>query len=143
MKRILIALAAASAAGCMSTPGADVGASLTVGEPGFYGRIDIGDMPRPQLIYRQPVVIQRARMGGAREPIYLHVPPGHERNWRQHCREYGACDQPVYFVQDRWYRETYVPYYRERSRGDRHEERHDPRQDDGQDRDHDKGSQDN
>ena len=33
--------------------------SVTIGQPGFYGRIDIGDYPAPQLIYAQPVIVQR------------------------------------------------------------------------------------
>jgi hypothetical protein len=32
------------------------------------------------------------------QPIYLHVPPGHAKDWRKHCRKYDACGQPVYFV---------------------------------------------
>ena len=32
------------------------------------------------------------------QPIYLHVPPGHAKNWRKHCHKYNACGQPVYFV---------------------------------------------
>jgi hypothetical protein len=30
---------------------ADVGVSVQVGELGFYGRIDIGNLPQPRLIY--------------------------------------------------------------------------------------------
>ena len=57
---------------------ADVGVSIAVGEPGFYGRIDIGNFPRPELVFPQAVVI---RPGVVRAPIYLHVPPGHARDW--------------------------------------------------------------
>jgi hypothetical protein len=108
MKRFLwlAAMAAASAP-------ALAGVSVTVGQPGFYGRIDIGNLPEPRVIYAEPVVIQRAPMGEVREPIYLHVPQGHERNWRKHCRQYNACGQPVYFVHDDWYQKEYVPRYRE------------------------------
>ena len=28
---------------------ADVGVSVTVGQPGFYGRIDVGNVPQPVL----------------------------------------------------------------------------------------------
>jgi hypothetical protein len=48
----------------------------------------------------------------APQPIYLHVPPDHAKDWRKHCREYNACAQPVYFVQDGWYENVYVPQYR-------------------------------
>ena len=111
MKRILQALALAAAAA--SPIAANAGVSVSIGEPGFYGRIDIGGMPPPRLIYAQPVEVYRAPVGVVREPIYLRVPPGHAKHWSRHCREYDACDRPVYFVQDRWYQNVYVPRYRE------------------------------
>lgn len=112
--------------------------SVNVGEPGFYGRIDMGGFPRPQVIYAQPVIVMRSREAYA--PIYLRVPPGYERNWNRHCREYHACGRPVYFVRDRWYREVYAPHYHERHHMDRREERHDEghgrdRRGEGHDRD--------
>lgn len=94
----------------------DVGVSVSIGQPGFYGRIDIGNMPSPVLMYPQPVVIQPAPVAVVRQPIYLHVPPGHARDWRRHCMRYAACNQPVYFVQDQWYQQVYVPQYREHYR---------------------------
>lgn len=90
---------------------ADVGVSISVGQPGFYGRIDIGNVPQPQLVYPQPVVIHRSPEFVAAEPIYLHVPPGHEKHWSQHCAQYNACGRPVYFVRDDWYNNEYVPRY--------------------------------
>ncbi len=36
---------------------ADVGVSISIGQPGFYGRIDIGRFPQPQVIYAEPRVI--------------------------------------------------------------------------------------
>jgi len=90
----------------------DVGVSVSVGQPGFYGRIDIGSMPPPRLVYAEPIVIQRAPVGVVREPIYLHVPPGHAKHWAKHCYRYHACGQPVYFVQDAWYNDVYVPHFR-------------------------------
>ncbi len=100
---------------------ADVGVSIAVGEPGFYGRIDIGGYPPPQLIYGQPVIVVPTERRYA--PIYLRVPPGFERHWERHCHEYRACGRPVYFVRDRWYRDVYSPRYRERHRMDRREDR--------------------
>lgn len=109
MKRIaiatLLALASATAAA------ADVGVSVSIGQPGFYGRIDIGNAPPPVLVYPQPVVIQRAPQAVAVQPIYLHVPPGHARDWGKHCHKYNACAQPVYFVKDEWYNDVYVPHH--------------------------------
>jgi hypothetical protein len=92
----------------------NVGASISVGQPGFYGRLDINNYPSPILVYPEPVVIQPVPVGVARQPLYLHVPPGHARDWGKHCRKYNACGQPVYFVQDNWYNEVYVPAYREK-----------------------------
>jgi len=141
MKHVLIAAALAAAA--LPAFAANVGVSISVGQPGFYGQIDIGDVPRPVLVYPQPVVVRPALMRGAREPLYLHVPPGHAKNWRKHCHEYSACGQPVYFVEDRWYNDVYVPHYRERHgyhddhRDDRHDEGRDWHDDHG--KGHDKG----
>jgi hypothetical protein len=33
----------------------------------------------------------------------MWVPPGHQKNWKKHCRDYQACGVPVYFVKDEWY----------------------------------------
>jgi hypothetical protein len=98
----------------VSAQAADVGVSVTVGQPGFYGHIDIGNFPQPELIYAQPVVIRSAPVGVVHQPIYMHVPPGHEKHWSRHCSKYNACSQPVYFVRDRWYNDTYVPQYQAR-----------------------------
>ena len=48
---------------------ADVGVSVSIGQPGFYGRIDIGDYPYPppRVIYRQPRIVERVYI--EREPI--------------------------------------------------------------------------
>lgn len=121
MKYFLIA--AAIAAATITTPAyaADVGVSVSIGQPGFYGRLDIGDYPQPQVIYRQPRVVER--IAEDRPPIYLRVPPGHARNWRKHCHEYNACGERVYFVQDSWYNREYVPRYQEKHRGNNKNER--------------------
>jgi hypothetical protein len=103
----------------------DVGVSIGINQPGVYGRIDIGRFPQPQLIVQRPVVIyQQAR---APQPVYMHVPPGHRKNWRKHCGAYGACGTPVYFVQERWYQDHVVRA--EPRRGDR-DGRRDDRWDD-------------
>lgn len=138
MKRFLCALAAMAVAVTAPAIAADVGISVQVGEPGFYGRIDIGNVPRPQLIYPQPVVIQPVPVGVVRQPIYLRVPPGHAKDWRKHCGEYNACGQPVYFVHDSWYNNVYVPRYRE-SHGGGRGERYGDDGGKGRDRGHGKG----
>lgn len=88
---------------------ADVGVSINIGTPGYYGPIDVQGFPQPALIYPQPVIIQQVPAAG--QPIYLRVPPGHAKHWEKHCARYGACGVPVYFVQDGWYRDVYVPRY--------------------------------
>jgi hypothetical protein len=90
---------------------ADIGVSVNISQPGFYGRIDIGRVPGPVLIYPQPLIIEQRPVTLVREPIYLRVPPGHAKNWGKYCSRYQACGQPVYFVQDDWYRNVYVPRY--------------------------------
>ena len=117
---------------------ADVGMSIHITEPGFYGRIDMGRAPAPVLIYPQPIIIEQRPVTVVRQPIYLRVPPGHEKNWGKHCRRYNACGQPVYFVQDNWYREVYAPrvYGPSERRMDRREERGDERRDDRHDNGH-------
>ena len=125
MKRFL--LAAAVAAITITTPAlaADVGVSVSVGQPGFYGRLDIGNYPQPQVIYRQPIAIERVPMD--RPPVYLRVPPGHAKHWSKHCREYNACGERVLFVQDNWYNREYVPRYREQHRDRRDEQKNEGR----------------
>lgn len=125
MKRLFIAAALAFAT--LPVFASDVGVSINVGQPGFYGRLDIGGYPPPQVIYRQPVVIERVHT--YREPIYLRVPPGHARHWRNYCGSYNACGERVYFVQDRWYSREYVPRYHQRH-GDRRHDRWDERRHD-------------
>jgi hypothetical protein len=118
---ILVASLLAMAAPAVA---ADVGVSINIGQPNFYGRIDIGDYPPPRLIYAQPIIVERPRHYVEQRPIYLRVPPGHQKNWSKHCRRYGACGQSVYFVQDAWYRDDYAPRYRAQH-GERHEQRRD------------------
>jgi hypothetical protein len=105
----LLACALATALLHTAAQATDVGVSINVSQPGFYGRIDLGRMPTPMVIYPQPIIIEQHPVAVVRQPIYLRVPPGHEKNWGKHCRQYGACGQPVYFVQDNWYREVYAP----------------------------------
>ncbi|SFU52534.1 hypothetical protein [Pseudoduganella namucuonensis] len=140
MKKFLIA--ASLLAACVAASAQNV--SISVGQPGFYGRIDIGNMAPPPVIYTEPVLVRRpARFVEA--PLYLRVPPGHAKKWSKHCGAYNACGRKVYFVRDDWYQNDYAPRYRaEHHRGRqevRHEMRHDDRRDDHRDkheRKHDK-----
>jgi len=126
MKKILFFTTLAVIAG--PSFAADVGVSVNIGEPGFYGQINIGDFPQPRVVYAQPVIVQRAPeyTGG---PVYLRVPPGHEKHWSRHCAEYNACNRPVMFVRDDWYRNEYAPHYR-------HDNDHHDEGDHGHDHDH-------
>jgi hypothetical protein len=122
MKRMLWMVLGVACAGAALADGV----SVTVGQPGFYGQIDIGGYPNPPVIYREPVVVQVAPEYAAAPPVYLHVPPGHERHWRQHCGEYHACGRPVYFVRDDWYNREYVHHHHEHDHGhDRDHGHHD------------------
>ncbi|GAC1632235.1 MAG: hypothetical protein NVS9B10_26520 [Nevskia sp.] len=105
---------------------ADVGVSINVGQPGFYGQINIGRAP-PAVVYDQPVIIEQAP-AYSEGPIYLRVRPGYERDWAHHCREYRACGRPVYFVQDDWYQREYVQHHH-----------HEDDEDGNDDEDHDHG----
>ena len=104
MLRYIAMLTAALAA--QSALAADVGVSISVGQPGFYGQIDIGHVA-PQVIYTEPVYVVHPPVGVVYEPLYLRVPPGHERHWEKHCGEYHACGRPVYFVREDWYQDHY------------------------------------
>lgn len=99
----------------------DVGVSVQVGQPGFYGRIDIGNTAPPPVVLREPVWVQRRPVHV--EPVYMRIPPGHQKHWSKHCARYNACGVPVYFVREDWYQDRY-----ERRDGDR-----------GHDDDHGKG----
>lgn len=94
-----------------------VGVSIGISQPGVYGRIDIGNYPQPVTVYPQPVIIQHAPRGVQLQPIYLYVPPGHQKNWAKHCGAYNACGHPVYFVKEEWVRDQYEREHGNESRG--------------------------
>ena len=99
--------------------------------PGVYGQVEIGNAPRPRVVYEQPMVIVTDRHYSQEAPIYLHVPPGHAKHWSQHCREYNACNHRVYFVRS----EEYEPEYQSR---ENHDDNYDDNRD-HEDRHHGKG----
>ena len=103
MKSILLLIAGTALVGAAQA--ADVGVSVQVGQPGFYGRIDIGNAAPPPVVVAEPIWVQRAEVRP--QPIYLRVPPGHQKHWDKHCREYRACGVPVYFVREDWYQDHY------------------------------------
>jgi hypothetical protein len=112
--RILVAFVLAAGAPLAHAGDVSVGVSIT-GEilPGVYGRVDLANRPPPPLVYAEPVVIVRPPPHVVYAPVYLHVPPGHAKNWRKHCLEYDACGRPVYFVKSA----EYDPGYRRDDEG--------------------------
>jgi hypothetical protein len=118
----------------VATAATSVGVSIDINQPGVYGRINIGNVA-PTLVYPQPVVIVQSPVARHQQPIYLYVPPAHQKHWDKHCARYNACGQPVYFVQEQWVRERYAQQQQER-RGERGQH---GRQDGRERRDHDRG----
>lgn len=126
IKKLVTLVLAAAAIGAVQ---AQPNVSISVHQPGVYGRINIGPgLPPPPLVLPQPVLIAPPPVAVQRQPIYLYVPPAHQHDWRRYCGRYAACGQPVYFVQDRWVRERWDEHHHHdhgRHRGwDKHD-RHD------------------
>ena len=65
MKLILLAVLLVAATGPSNA--SDVAVSVSIGQPGYYGQLDIGGYPPPQVIYRQP------RVGYDSPPMYLRA----------------------------------------------------------------------
>jgi hypothetical protein len=108
--RIGVMLVLALGANVPLATAGDVSVGVTIsGEivPGVYGRVDLSNRPPPPLVYATPVFIERPAPHVVVAPIYLHVPPGHAKNWRKHCHKYDACNRPVYFVRSAEYEPNY------------------------------------
>jgi hypothetical protein len=134
MKYLLFTMALAAASASYPTIGGDVGVSVSLGQPGFYGQIDLGNIGPPPVVYARPVIINRGPPGAVVvEPLYLHVPYSHQHNWRRYCGRYDACGRQVYFVKDDWYNKVYVPHYRD----EHHADYHGGHRDDNDHHDHD------
>ncbi len=104
LNRVLMTFALVTGAPLATAGDVSVGVTIT-GEitPGVYGRVDLSNRPPPRLVYAQPMIIEPAPRAVVLAPIYMHVPPGHAKNWRKHCHEYHACDRSVYFVRSAEY----------------------------------------
>lgn len=140
-KLIFAACLAVSALAAPALAQTNVGVSVGINQPGLYGRIDIGNYPQPVVINPQPVIIvQPVVVAQApvvqRQPVYLYVPPGHQKKWGKHCHKYNACAQPVYFVKEQWVHERYKQEH-PNWKGERHGQKHAGR--DRGDDDHGKG----
>jgi hypothetical protein len=117
------ALALVAAVPLARAQNVSVGVTIT-GEvvPGVYGQVVLGNRPPPQLVYAQAVIAEPVVVAAPVrvEPIYLHVPPGHAKQWRKHCHEYNACNRPVYFVRS----PEYEPGFRMDRWREEHEQGH-------------------
>ena len=116
---IALGVAALSALAAQSALAQNI--SLSINQPGVYGRIDIGEpVPQRAWVNPRPVIITQPPVVYERQPIYLYVPPQHSNNWGRYCGRYSACAQPVVFVQDSWVRDRHAQY-----RGGRDQDRRD------------------
>lgn len=130
MNKTLAILTLAAAAVLSAHAETNVGISIGFGGPGQYGRIDISNYPQPVLVYPQPIIYAPTPVAVYQRPIYLYVPHEHQVNWGRYCGRYGACGQPVYFVQENWVRDEYRRAHDNRDGGkkfkdrDRHDHGH-------------------
>jgi hypothetical protein len=109
-KRIATLLIGLSVIGSLPAQADDLGINVVLeGEvaPGVYGRVELGKGSRPETYYPQPMLIVQESRHPRYQPVYLHVPPGHAKNWGKHCNKYHACDRPVYFIKSAEYEESY------------------------------------
>jgi hypothetical protein len=111
------ALTAAVLCSSAALPALAANVSISVHQPGVYGRITLGGpVPQAGWVAPQPVVVLPPPVVVEREPIYLYVPAAHSANWARHCSRYNACSQPVIFVRDSWVRERHTAYYQDQDR---------------------------
>ena len=105
--KTLALLTLAAAAVLPAQAATNVGISIGINSPGQYGRIDISNYPQPMLVSPQPIIYAPSPVAIYQRPIYLYVPQVQQTNWGRYCGGYGACGQPVYFVQETWVRDEY------------------------------------
>src|SRR5258708_39793221 len=106
--RTLSVLATLFVASLSVAHGGDLGINVILSgqvAPGIYGQVQLGNGAPPPVVYAQPMLIEP--QFSPPPPVYLHVPPGHAKNWRKHCNEYHACNRPVYFVRSAEYAPDY------------------------------------
>jgi len=133
MKRFILSIALCAAPLLAQ---AQVGVSVNIGQPGFFGQIDIGNLPTPPVVYAAPVIVEAPPAGAVYAPLYLRVPPEHHRDWGRYCHQYNACNRHVYFVTDDWYHNTYVPHYSHEHEHEYHEHEHEHEHNDEHDHGH-------
>ncbi|RYZ94550.1 MAG: hypothetical protein EOP47_27645 [Sphingobacteriaceae bacterium] len=134
MRKLLLILSSLFIVQSSTVLAGDLGINVIVaGElrPGVYGQVEIGNAPRPVVVYEQPRVVVVEKRYARAEPVYLHVPPGHAKNWKKHCHSYHACGRKVYFVRSAEYEPDY------HSHSDHHDHSHNDHDHDG---DHKRGN---
>jgi hypothetical protein len=104
MKKYLIGAALA-----VASLSASAQVTISIGQPGYYGRVDMGSFAPPPQVYGPPVLVSGGYNGA---PVYLRAPQSHRRHWSRYCGRYNACGQRVLFVRDDWYTNSYAPRYR-------------------------------
>jgi hypothetical protein len=140
------ALALVAAVPLARAQNVSVGVTIT-GEvvPGVYGQVVLGNRPPPPLVYAQPMIAEPVVVAEPVpvEPIYLHVPPGHAKHWRRYCREYNACNRPVYFVKSPEYEPGFrMDRWRAAHEHEHEHEHHGEHRHGDEDRDHEHGRRD-
>src|ERR1700676_829663 len=143
----MISMAAVTLAGAGVGRAGDLGINVILSgqvAPGVYGQVQLGNAAPPPVVYAQPMLIEPQQYAYAPPPpVYLHVPPGHAKNWRKHCREYNACNRPVFFIRSAEYEPDYARrHYGHDEHEHGHEHGHDRDDDHGHGHDHE-GHQDN
>jgi hypothetical protein len=79
-------------------------------EESFFGVLDGAAALRPDTTQATATVANGATQANAAgTPIYLHVRPNAQQRWSSACTYYKACNLPVYFVTEAWYRNAYLP----------------------------------
>jgi hypothetical protein len=101
VKAVLVLAALAACGGAAAQSAGDY-RNLTAGgplRPGIYGRIAVrGDTAPPPLIYGRPVIANDTLVPAQAQAVYLYVPPGQVRKWKQNCAKWSACNEAVLFV---------------------------------------------
>ena len=106
LPKLRFALGFAVLGACALQPALAQNISLSINQPGIYGRVNIGEpVPQRAWVNPRPIIIEQPQVFYERQPIYLYVPPSHSANWGRYCGNYNACTQPVIFVQDNWVRD--------------------------------------
>ena len=98
---LLAALAVLAAAAPVAAQDKSQHRNMTAGgalRPGVYGRIEVRGQSAPPVFYDQAVVADATKAASRADPVYLYVPPGQIRRWKQHCDKWSACAEPVLFV---------------------------------------------